>query len=139
MVCLGESNTMTMICIDLTDYRPELAGSPEKFFRVLDKIKDPENQEFAVRLGVRILFEAGKHDLVVPLVNALGKRTFNGESLKDVAIQMAFHEGADRGNQDIVDYIANILRSPLGICSWIVCVLEQWQTKSSLSVSIGAS
>ena len=27
---------------NLTDYRPELAGSPEKFFRVLDKIKDPE-------------------------------------------------------------------------------------------------
>ena len=24
----------------LTNYRPELAGSPEKFFRVLDKIKD---------------------------------------------------------------------------------------------------
>ena len=34
---------------DLTDYRPELAGSPEKFFRVLDKIKDPRNQERAVR------------------------------------------------------------------------------------------
>ena len=25
----------------LTDYRPELAGSPEKFFRVLDKIREP--------------------------------------------------------------------------------------------------
>ena len=25
----------------LTYYRPELAGSPEKFFRVLDKIEDP--------------------------------------------------------------------------------------------------
>ena len=34
---------------DLTGYRPELAGSPEKFFRVLDKIKDPEMQEMAVR------------------------------------------------------------------------------------------
>ena len=33
----------------LTDYRPELAGSPEKFFRVLDKIKDPGMQENAVR------------------------------------------------------------------------------------------
>ena len=37
---------------DLTDYRPELAGSPEKFFRILDKIKEPRNQESAVRLGV---------------------------------------------------------------------------------------
>ena len=25
--------------VALTDYRPELAGSPEKFFRILDKIK----------------------------------------------------------------------------------------------------
>ena len=37
---------------NLTNYRPELAGSPEKFFRVLDKIKDPESQEMAVRWGV---------------------------------------------------------------------------------------
>ena len=37
---------------DLTDYRPELAGSPEKFFRVLDKIEDPGNQEWAVYWGV---------------------------------------------------------------------------------------
>ena len=36
---------------DLTDYRPELAGSPEKFFRVLDKIKDPKKQESAVHRG----------------------------------------------------------------------------------------
>ena len=56
----------------------------------------------AVRLGVISLFEAGKHDLVAPLVNALGKRTFNGKSLKEEAIQMAFYEGAERGNQDIV-------------------------------------
>ena len=34
------------------------------------------------------LFEAGKHDLVAPLVNALGKRTFKSKRLKDVAIQM---------------------------------------------------
>ena len=72
---------------DLTNYRHELAGSPEKFFRVLDKIKEPENQEGAVRVGVDNLFKAGKHDLVVPLVNALGKRTFKGESLKEEAIQ----------------------------------------------------
>ena len=36
------------LCL-LTDYRPELAGSHEKFFRVLDKIEDPERQEVAVR------------------------------------------------------------------------------------------
>ena len=38
---------------NLTYYRPELAGSTEKFFRVLDKIEDPRNQEWAVRWGVR--------------------------------------------------------------------------------------
>ena len=73
---------------DLTNYRPELAGSPEKFFRVLDKIEDPGMQEMAVRGGVKNLFEAGRHDLVVPLVNALGKRTFKSERLKEEAIQI---------------------------------------------------
>ena len=29
----------------LTNYRPELADSPEKFFRILDKIGEPENQD----------------------------------------------------------------------------------------------
>ena len=37
------------------------------------------------------------------LVNALGKRTFKSDSLKEVAIQRAFYEGAKWGNQDIVD------------------------------------
>ena len=87
---------------DLTNYRSELAGSPEKFFRILDKIKGSWNQERAVRRGVSILFEAGKHDLVVPLVNALGKRTFKGKSLKNAAIQEAFEDGVRKGNQDIV-------------------------------------
>ena len=36
-------------------------------------------------------------------MNALGKRTFKRKSLKDVAIQWAFYEGAKRGNQDIVE------------------------------------
>ena len=36
-------------------------------------------------------------------MNALGKRTFKGDRLKDEAIQMAFYEGAQRGNQDIVE------------------------------------
>ena len=54
-------------------------------------------------MGVSNLFIAGKHDLVVPLVNALGTRTFNDKSLKDVAIHGAFDEGAERGNQDIVE------------------------------------
>ena len=86
----------------LTYYRRELADSPEKFFRVLDKIEKPILQERAVCLGVSNLFKAGKHDLVVPLVNALGKRTFKSNILKDEAIWMAFRGGARRGNRDIV-------------------------------------
>ena len=46
------------LCL-LTDYRPELAGSPEKFFRVLDKMEDPEKQESAVRWGVRTYSKLG--------------------------------------------------------------------------------
>ena len=41
--------------------------------------------------------------MVVSLVNALGKRTFKSKYLEDVAIQVAFYEGAERGNQDIVE------------------------------------
>ena len=64
----------------------------------------------AVRWGVRGLFKAGRHDLVVPLVNALGKRTFKSDHLKDEAIQWAFWEGAERGNQDIVEVVLRTSR-----------------------------
>ena len=87
---------------DLIGYRPELAGSPEKFFKILDKIKKSRNQETAVRGGVITLCDVGKHVLVVPFVNALGKRTFKSDRLKEEAIQQAFNEGAVKGNQDIV-------------------------------------
>ena len=87
----------------MTYYRPELAGPPEKFFRVLDKIKDPEEQKIAVSRGIKRLFEAGRHDLVVPFVNALVKRTFNGERLKEEAIEGAFCGGAKGDKQDIVE------------------------------------
>ena len=61
----------------LTNYRPELAVSREKLFRVLGKIKGPKVED-ALRLGVSNLFRVQRHDLVAPLVNALGKRLFNG-------------------------------------------------------------
>ena len=89
--------------IYLTDHRPELAESHDKFFKAIDKIKDPENQEWAVKCGVINLFNAKKHDSVIPLINALEKRQFNGRSLKNVAIQRAFYQGAWRGIKDIVE------------------------------------
>ena len=87
----------------LTNYRPELAESHDKFFKVIDKIKNPENQEWAVRRGVTNLFNAKKHDSVIPLINALEKRQFNGRKLKNVAIQGAFYEGAWRGIKYFVE------------------------------------
>ena len=88
MMCLG-NRIQWLRSVSLTDYRHELACSPGKFFRVLDKIKDPEVQEWAICGGVS-MFKAGRHDLVVPLVNAFGKRTFKSKRLKDVAIRMHF-------------------------------------------------
>ena len=65
--------------------------------------KDPENQERAVECGVFNLFNAKKHDSVIPLINALEKRLFNGRNLKNVAIQWAFHEGAIEGIKYFVE------------------------------------
>ena len=50
--------------VNLTDYRPELAESHDKFFKLMDKINDPENQEWAVKWGVTNLFKVKKHDSV---------------------------------------------------------------------------
>src|ERR1700722_4924652 len=88
---------------DLAYYRPELAESHDNFFKVIDKIKKPWNQELAVKYGVINLFDAKKHDSVIPLINALEKRQFNGRKLKNVAIRQAFGMGASRGIKDIVE------------------------------------
>ena len=88
---------------DLTSYRPELAGSPDKFFRILDKMKIGEIKGGLLVWVSSNLLEAGMHDLVVPLVNALGTRTFKSSRLKEEAIQTAFLEGARRGKQEIVE------------------------------------
>jgi len=91
--------------IGLTTCRPELAEpkSHENFFKAIDKIKKPGNQEGAVMIGVISLFNAKQHGLVIPLINALEKRPFNGRSLTNAAIQQAFYEGAERGVKDIVE------------------------------------
>ena len=88
---------------DLTNYRPELAESHENFFKVIDKIKDPEIKNRLLSSGVINLFNAKKHDSVIPLINALEKRQFNGRKLKNVAIQKAFYQGALSGIKDIVE------------------------------------
>jgi hypothetical protein len=87
----------------LTSVRPELAESHENFFKGIDKIKNPKYQEWAVDEGVRALFNAKKHDSVIPLIDALEKRTFIGRKLNDIAIRKAFDEGAHRRIKDIVE------------------------------------
>ena len=56
-----------------------------------------------MRWGVINLFNAKKHDSVIPLINALEKIPFNGRKLKNVAIQRAFYPGAWRGIKYIVE------------------------------------
>jgi len=87
----------------LTSYRPELAEPPYILFNVIDKINDPTYQEWAVERGVFNLFDANKHGSVIPLVNALEKREFNGRTLNNVAIQQAFYSGAWKGSKYIVE------------------------------------
>ena len=87
----------------LTDYRPELASSHEKLFNILDKIKEPSQQNEVVRGGVINLFKAGMHDLVPPLVNALAGRASKSGSLKEGVIKQAFYEGIDSDVQSFVE------------------------------------
>ena len=49
-------------------------------------IRTPKWQEEAVERGVFNLFYAKKHDFVIPLINALEKRSFKDRSLESVAI-----------------------------------------------------
>ena len=86
----------------LTTYRPELAESHESFFKVINKINDPENQEEAVNSGVYNLFQAEKHDSVIPLIDALESSTLS-RTVKDTAILWAFYEGAGNGIKSIVE------------------------------------
>ena len=57
----------------------------------------------AVRKGVLDLVMAGRHDLAISLVNALGKRTFTNDRLGDEAIEWIFRVGASKGIRNIVE------------------------------------
>jgi hypothetical protein len=83
--------------------RPELAESHDSFFKAIDKIKEPKNQETAVKTGVWNLFNANKQGSVMPLIDALENRQFNGRNLQNAAIQQAFEVGALRGIQYFVE------------------------------------
>ena len=87
----------------LTNRRIEVAESPDKLFRVLNKIENPKNEETLVGWCVIDLFNGEKHDLIIPLIDALGKRPCRSGSLKVIAIQSAFHGGASRGIKYIVE------------------------------------
>ena len=87
---------------NLTSHRPELTEFHENFFKVIDRIKEPKNQDWIVSESVLGLFNAGKYDSVISLINALGRRLFNGRSLRDAAIQWAFFQGTLRGMKNIL-------------------------------------
>src|ERR1700722_2410822 len=62
---------------ELTDHRPELIESHVEFFKAIDRINNPKNQEEAVKWGVLNLFNFEKHASVIPLISALENRPFN--------------------------------------------------------------
>ena len=74
----------------LTDLRLDLLDPPEKFLKVLDRAERPGTEEHAVVKGISNLYLKRRYDLVVPLIEALGKRTFKTVGLRDIAIQGHF-------------------------------------------------
>jgi len=78
----------------LTMHRPELAEYHETFFNVIDTIKDPKYQTEAVGLSVSFLIRDGRYASVDSLIHALENRQFKSGNLKNVAVQMAFDQGA---------------------------------------------
>ena len=60
-------------------------------------------QEDTVRENIRSLLDAGRHDSVIPWMNAFVSRTFKNEGLKEFAIEWAFCEGAGDGIMKIVE------------------------------------
>ena len=77
-----------------------------------------------------------KHGLVIPLINALEKRQFNGRKLNNVAIQKAFNEGAWRGIKDIVEEF----HEHPAITSEIYAygLINSWENDKSNGISISA-
>ena len=73
----------------------------------------------AVSEGVINLFNAKKHDSVIPLINALESSTLS-RNLKDAAIQEAFYQGARRGIKYIVEeFHEHPAITSERICQWI--------------------
>ena len=81
----------------LTLSRPELAESHGQFFTVIDRITDPKSQEEAVKSGVFQFVHAGEHVSVIPLINALRKRRFNGRNLDGCCNSTRHLRGNRRG------------------------------------------
>ena len=52
-----------------------------------------------MKWGIINLLENKQHASVMHLINALGKRLFNGRKLKDFAIERAFSHGAHGAEQ----------------------------------------
>ena len=88
--------------VDSVRFRPEMASQPEKFFKLLDLIKDKYQQEIAVTNCVNELIKRGKGNLIAPLIKALESRTFKKEDLKNIAVKNAFLRGIREGVESVV-------------------------------------
>ena len=67
-----------------------LMRSPENFINLLNKVP-PEDHKDVVEKGIKRLFWNRRTHYIGPLLAALEDRTFQGESLKDIAIQQLFY------------------------------------------------
>ena len=74
----------------LINGRLDLAEFPESFFKAIDEMEHPTNQELAVKWCIQILSDAQKDAPILPLINALEKRLFNGRTLKILRFERHF-------------------------------------------------
>ena len=77
----------------------ELACSPERFVVLLGRIETPENQDMAVKNGIKALLAEGHTDYIDPLLTALKNNKFYNRDVEDFVVQMMFVAGAFNHNE----------------------------------------
>ena len=95
-----ENDLKAAVMFELKLVEPE---SHETFLKIVGMINTPEVQKLVISEGVGTLFHHGKHDSVIPLINALGEKFKDGNYLENAAIQRTFYEGALRGIKYFVE------------------------------------
>ena len=78
-----------------------LMRSPENFINLLNKVA-PGDHKYVVERGINRLFWNRRIRYIGPLLAALEGKTFQDESLKDIAIQRLFYSGIYGYDDDLV-------------------------------------